>query len=230
MPPKCLFPEEKDIKNIYSQSFRKNLITVPSCDAHNLAKSHDDEYLMMCLSGKVGNNGVAYVHTATKGRRAMLRKPGMLKIVKNGVLKIGEGKFPFHIVDLDVHRISHSFEAIARALYFHEEGKNFNGECRVVSRIFFHPSEKKWSNFNIRACELIESEQPDWGINTKGENPQIFTYQFGPVDGFKCQIIALTFYEKTRVFVVLSSMTKEEIEKIKPKFKFINKIIFGDLE
>lgn len=46
VPPKCLFPESKDVKGIYDRSFRNNLITVPSCDKHNMKKSHDDEYLM----------------------------------------------------------------------------------------------------------------------------------------------------------------------------------------
>lgn len=31
VPPKCLFPESKDVNG---QNFRENLITVPSCDIH----------------------------------------------------------------------------------------------------------------------------------------------------------------------------------------------------
>jgi hypothetical protein len=31
VPPKCLFPEEKDVMDILNKSFRNNLITVPSC-------------------------------------------------------------------------------------------------------------------------------------------------------------------------------------------------------
>ena len=29
--------------------YRKNLITVPACDAHNLQKSKDDEYLQLLV-------------------------------------------------------------------------------------------------------------------------------------------------------------------------------------
>ena len=43
VPPACLFPEKKDSKDI---DFRKNLITVPSCEIHNSKKSDDDEFLM----------------------------------------------------------------------------------------------------------------------------------------------------------------------------------------
>lgn len=37
----------------------ENLITVPSCDEHNMQKSQLDEYLTVTLYGKVGNNGLA---------------------------------------------------------------------------------------------------------------------------------------------------------------------------
>jgi hypothetical protein len=230
VPPKCLFPEEKDVNQIYAQSFRKNLITVPSCDEHNMEKSHEDEYLMSCLSGIVGNNGVAFVHNATKVKRAIYRNPNIIKIIKKDILKIDGHKFPVLWVNFDVEKLMYSFEAIARALYFHEQNKNFGGECKIVSRIFTHPDAKKWSGFNIRATELIEKEQPYWETEIKGENTKIFTYQFSPIDGFKCQTLVLTFFEATKIYVILLGMTQEEIEKVRPKFSFINKVIFGDLK
>lgn len=39
VPPESLFPENKDIKMISNYSYRYNLITVPSCDEHNMSKS-----------------------------------------------------------------------------------------------------------------------------------------------------------------------------------------------
>ena len=38
VPPKCLFPEKKDIGD---DIYRQNLITVPSCDKHNTSKSQE---------------------------------------------------------------------------------------------------------------------------------------------------------------------------------------------
>lgn len=38
-PPKCIFPQLKDFPH---KNLRRNLITVPSCDRHNSAKSKDD--------------------------------------------------------------------------------------------------------------------------------------------------------------------------------------------
>jgi hypothetical protein len=230
VPPKCLFPEGKDITEIYDKSFRYNLITVPSCDEHNMEKSHDDEYLMACLSGRVGNNGVAYIHNATKVRRARDRNPNMIKVDDNDILQVDGKEYPVQWVTVDTLRLLHSFEAIARALYFYELNENFSGECRIASSIFTHPDDKKWSVFNLRAAKLIEKEQPHWGTEIKGDNSDIFTYQFSPVDGFKCQTLALNFYKATKVYVVLTSMTHEEIEQVRPKFDFITKAIFGDLE
>ena len=46
VPPQCLFPEKKDIG---TEKFRKDLITVPSCELHNTNKSKDDEFLMDAL-------------------------------------------------------------------------------------------------------------------------------------------------------------------------------------
>jgi hypothetical protein len=56
VPPQCLFSESKDIKEFYQQSFRLNLIKVPSCREHNLKRSKDDEYLMACLAARVGDS------------------------------------------------------------------------------------------------------------------------------------------------------------------------------
>jgi hypothetical protein len=43
IPPKCFFPEEKDIPK--GKNYRDNLITVPACKEHNLKTSKDDEYI-----------------------------------------------------------------------------------------------------------------------------------------------------------------------------------------
>lgn len=82
VPPKCLFPEDKDIKVVLDKNFRKDLIIVPSCDKHNLSKSNDDEYLMACLDVKVCNNAIAYIYTKTKLARSVRRNPNLLKIIK----------------------------------------------------------------------------------------------------------------------------------------------------
>lgn len=75
VPPKNLFPEARDFPG---RDFRQQLITVPSCDIHNLAKSQDDEFLMVCLAGLVGNNSIGYRHNMGKVDRTVRRSAGRL--------------------------------------------------------------------------------------------------------------------------------------------------------
>lgn len=46
VPPRCLFPAVQEI----GQDLRLNLITVPSCDAHNSHRSKDDEFLRTVIT------------------------------------------------------------------------------------------------------------------------------------------------------------------------------------
>jgi hypothetical protein len=72
-PPKCIFPEAKD--TLSGEDYRKNLITVPSCDAHNLARSKDDEYLLHVLAASITSNNVGLNQFLTKSRRAFDESP-----------------------------------------------------------------------------------------------------------------------------------------------------------
>ncbi len=70
VPPKCIFPELKDLPD---KDFRKSLITVPSCYEHNSKKSKDDEFLMVSLAGIFGNNSIGFKHKFSKVDRAIKR-------------------------------------------------------------------------------------------------------------------------------------------------------------
>jgi hypothetical protein len=43
VPPQCFFPKKKHLP-VGSKNYRRELITVPSCERHNTERSHDDEY------------------------------------------------------------------------------------------------------------------------------------------------------------------------------------------
>ena len=74
VPPKNLFPEQKDV----GKDYRQYLITVPSCEIHNNHKSKDDEFLMVSLAGIFGNNSIGYLHKFTKVNRAIRRTSNRL--------------------------------------------------------------------------------------------------------------------------------------------------------
>jgi hypothetical protein len=73
VPPKCLFPEQKDSPD--GKDYRKNLITVPSCDIHNSAKSQEDEYFLMYMATNAFANQAASLHQNTKLLRTLDYNP-----------------------------------------------------------------------------------------------------------------------------------------------------------
>ncbi|MFJ7746697.1 hypothetical protein [Peribacillus sp. NPDC097295] len=223
VPPKCIFPEDKDIKDFYKDSYRKNLIKVPSCDLHNIEKSSLDEYLMATLTSKVGNNWLAFIQTKTKLNRTLSRNKNLLNVKHSKMIDLGNNMFPVSIIEIDNKKLAYAFEAIARGLYFYENNKPYKGEIRVVSEIFNNEDYKEAMDFTNKTINLIEKEAVDWGTKVLGENPKIFTYQFSPVDGFNCQTLKLCFFEGIKVYVILNGMSEENRLKYQKSFEFIRK-------
>lgn len=227
VPPKCLFPELRDSKLYSNKNFRNNLITVPSCEEHNSKKFNDDEYLMTCLAGGVGNNNIAYYHNSTKVNRTRIRNKKIVDVLKDLNIKTKTRDFPVQIIEVDNSRLMNSFEAIARGLYFYEYQTIFLGECLSISELYLNPLVKEWINFTNKSIKLIEYERHLWNTDLKGKNKEVFSYQFGPIDEFDCQTLILTFYENIKVYVVLSKLTDQIIEENKERFKSDLKILFG---
>jgi hypothetical protein len=198
IPPKCLFPEKKDTEHIFNQSFREELITVPSCDLHNSKKSKDDEYLLVCLSAMVGNNDVALIHAYTKVKRTLAHSPGIINKIDDFIIKVGNRNFPISAIKVDNKRLRNSFEGIARGLYYNEYSSVFVGYLNIISTLFYvqNPSDQKSMDSNkfIEKCiDLIKKEQLSWNTEIKGSNPRVFKYQFSPKDGFNSQTVWLNF-------------------------------------
>ena len=79
VPPKCLFPEKKDLKDI-SLDLRKALIKVPSCVDHNCKKSGDDEYLFNVLSMTIQTGKYGLLNFESKVMRSWTRKDRISKL------------------------------------------------------------------------------------------------------------------------------------------------------
>ena len=209
IPPISIFPEQKDVNGI---DFRKNLITVPSCDLHNLKKSKDDEFLMACLAGIVGNNEVGFVQTKTKVSRAVKRREKLANFIikdpinfqiksENGII------FPLQYGSIDNKRLIKCFEHIAYGLYYHEFNKVFDGECGII------PSFLNYKDEEIEKVQEILKKQEEYQAKNwecKGENPEVFYYQIAPRDYLGFIILILTFYETAKVYV---SFRESDIEK-----------------
>lgn len=226
IPPKCLFPEKKDVEAILNKSYRNNLITVPSCDEHNLRKSHNDEYLMVHLASVVGNNSLAYLHTQTKVKRSLEYNRNLIDIERKGIIANRSSIFPVLIVNADSSKLIHSFESIARGLYYHEFHKVFKGKVTIISTLLKHPEYPDASVFIDESLHLIKREQKYWLSEVKGNNPEVFTYQISPTDDLGTFTIFLKFYESIEVYIIMSSFTKEDELMLKPLSQsFLNNAI-----
>lgn len=204
-PPKCLFPEQKDLPQ--GTDYRKNLIKVPSCDVHNTAKSKDDEYLLYILPASVGSNNVGLNQFLSKVQRAITRNSNLAK-------KLTEIHVPVSIqntttnnwsnsvaLKIDISRIQDSLEKTARAIYFYHTNKKHFGKVSVVGNFTLDLDD---ISLNTQAQELLAMAEPILCNQTiHGENPEVFTFKIVSIENVT--LIELTFYGSNKALAVLSN-------------------------
>jgi hypothetical protein len=204
VPPRNLFPESKDVSG---ENYRVNLITVPSCELHNLAKSNDDEFLMVSLAGIIGNNSIGYRHKLGKVDRAIRRSSNRLLdkvIIKKkevAVVEFAENKY-FEVIwgTPDVERLNKCFDHIVRGLHFHHFKVSFKGTIRVLLGYLKH-QENSQTNFNAFIKHKAEMELE--GRPCYGENKEVFFYQVTEKDQFGLYLFRLCFYGGLNIYAAL---------------------------
>ncbi|WPP51436.1 hypothetical protein [Catalinimonas niigatensis] len=212
VPPLCLFPEMKDSKGI---NFRKDLITVPSCDLHNSKKSDDDEFLMLSLSGLLKNNPVGNFHQLTKANRAIKRKnkdfieKEILRNHRYGKIQTTDGKF--RIISLgnpNIERLSKCLKHIAYGLFYQEFKERFNGELRMILEFIEYSDDniQTMKNFLKRRFELEKVLNSE----LKGNNPEVFYYQFHKPDEFGLIGLKIVFYGTAEAYFSFMEKSSKE--------------------
>jgi hypothetical protein len=206
VPPKCLFPEKKDLRS--GADLRKQLITVPSCDVHNTHKSADDEYLLYALATMICSNAVAENHVRTKIFRAIKRNPSLLNkfaetqapvMFEDPTIGIAQ---PTIAVRIDDQRFTSVLQKMSRALYFHHFKERWLNDVTVRPEFLLvidPASARKYNEPVERLAALADYYFQDIAFN--GANPDVFKYQV--VDGVKGvhKIMRLYFYEGSPVAV-----------------------------
>ena len=135
VPPVCLFPETRDTDS--NQDFRRNLITVPACADHNLAKSDDDEYFLWVLSTNLSANSVARQQVSTKLRRARERRPALgqaiLSETKEVTVVDSHSGTKHHAIEVPLNsaRFQRVLDLVALGLYRHHFCKRWQGSILV---------------------------------------------------------------------------------------------------
>lgn len=200
VPPQCLFPEQKDLPG---SNFRKNLITVPSCDTHNSKKSMDDEYLMFVLVAHFANNSVATRQFTTKILRALQKRTNLRKFYTGETkdcLLFGQKTMAFKV---DKERFDRGIDHIARGLYFHEFSNIWRGRIVIRSSALLalkgdnaKTKNKTTQDIAIHARILFKDVKP------KGEHPEVFQYQLHAEPDKDSLLIRMLFYEGVEILAV----------------------------
>jgi hypothetical protein len=177
VPPLCIFPEMKDMQD--GIDYRKNLITVPACDAHNLEKSADDEYLHLLVIHGYFNNRLAEKQFMTKWLRAISRKPALLAQLHRENTPVVVNGVESEAVTIDRDRFERSLEMIVRALHFHVFQERLLQPMRIHTTLLLDIESEVADmqnavvkNFCAGVRELVAEAAP------VGANPDIFWFKY----------------------------------------------------
>ena len=196
-----MFPENKDNNG---QWHRQNLITVPSCDRHNLLKSKDDEFLMVSTAGIIGNNSIGYQHKFGKVDRAIRRSSNRLleKVFlkkQHYIIKTNGNQF-FEIIwgTPDYDRLISCYEHISYGIFYHHFRRRFVGEVKILPGYLHKESE------NARVFNQFMRDKTDLELRGKekfGANQDVFYFQFTDKDEFGIFLLKICFYGGIDIYV-----------------------------
>lgn len=208
VPPKCLFPKQKDVTG--DVDLRRNLITVPSCEEHNLCKSEDDEYFLYVISMNLPANAIAQAHWSTKLKRAFERRPTLINSMLSNsedvnVMDRHTGRIYEAVrVDLNGSCFNKTLELIALGVYYHHIGERWVGNIRVHPDFIDFPHESNAADIVTNRRVLFDVAKKLFASAPQyGDNPKIFWYQVHKQpagDHLRC-LIRLGFYEGCTVTV-----------------------------
>jgi hypothetical protein len=226
------------LKDTGGTDFRRNLITVPSCDLHNLKKCKDDEFLLVSLAGIIGNNSVGYRHRLTKVNRALKRSAGrLLEAVyrrrEHFVIEAGANRFIEVIWGTPDHdRLVRCFTSIAYGLYFRQFGQRFRGAVKL-HMAFLRYSDANSASFSAFIKYKVATDLD--GAPRAGENPDAFYYQFEGPDEFGLHLVKMCFYGGVEVYAAFvpegtalpTNLALELIKRGLPTYVRVGDKVFG---
>ena len=208
VPPKCIFPELGDAAD--GTNHREQLLTVPSCPQHNLAKSSTDEYLLCVLAMSILNNPVGHAQATTKVLRALKRSPGLAERVlgKSRTLLVEDtvtGQVDETIAfKVDDQRIGGALEHIARGIHFHHFGERWPGKVQTLAEFLLVMGAPHAAERNERLQAARDSASALFTSSPKhGSNPGIFFYQALDDHNIPAKrIMRFSFYDGTKALAL----------------------------
>jgi hypothetical protein len=210
VPPKCLFPERKDLP--HGIDLRKNLFKVPSCDTHNSQKSHDDEYFLYILSGSFQINEVGRNLYRTKVRRSIKRNSSILEKIASTATSVSfkdsmsdrTGSMVNSVTyELDADRFNTIIDRLGRAIYFCHFKEKWLFSIKYQAE-FLLATQNPSDEANEKLKEITK-QADEWfsGVAFYGENPEVFKYQALETD--ISRKMRLHFYEGCKLLLIFNS-------------------------
>jgi len=194
IPPKCFFPGKGELP--LGRDCRINLITVPSCDLHNISKSGDDQYVLMVIVSHWQNNAVAYQHFSSKVLRAIARRPALRQFYIGEFVPAIVGGKPTAAFTIDRQRFDRSMARIASGLYFDEYGQQWRQELSVESPALLALGgvNREQRSEVLQALHVIPARHLG-GDPWRGDNPEIFQYRIYRDILANVLLVQMLFYE-----------------------------------
>ena len=205
VPPDCFFPSQRDLPDM--PNLRRNLITVPSCDEHNLKKSGDDEYLLAILLAHHENNPIAErMFNAKVINGALERRPHLARTHFRGLSPVLLGDSLGGRFFVDQPRFNTAMERIARGIYFYHYKKHNPLPCKILSPALTSVNSPRSSEVNAALQQWRRYSQPALaGVRRYGDNPSVFYYCALQREDAREAAIHLVFYEGVTVEVLFSN-------------------------
>lgn len=199
VPAACFFPESKDLP--LGVNLRRNLFKVPSCEVHNSAKSHDDQYLWQIILMTQGLNECGQRMVRTKVVRTITRRPALSRsIMSTGIAAY---QYDFDIgrwfattqVQFDGPRLRRTLDQFARALYFWHFKATWPGRVGIFESFARFGGTDRDRDFMTLWRRIIRNAAESMAsLPRLGDNQDAFYYQVMPSDGTPGRILLATFY------------------------------------
>jgi hypothetical protein len=162
VPPLSFFPE----------GYRNNLITVPSCAAHNKDNSLDVEYIRGKIVTSVDVNEVG-ASLIPKAIQSMIKSPGLMNaILDDAQLTTAGGEVTIE-TKLDTSRFEHIMRSIAYAIYYHDFKQTFPHEWQIfgMQLVANTTPDPIFIEIRLKLSRLLT-------VDKDTKNPKVFKYGF----------------------------------------------------
>lgn len=214
VPPKVFFPDKKYRLN--NTDYRKNLITVPSCDEHNSAKSNLDELLFTVITMSASSNKYGqYLFSEKAVDKVVFRSHHIFNSIfnstKSALISRDQEKSskPTLICNIDKNKLDDCFTHIAKGIYFYHFKQVYTHsiEIHYQFQIFTSANTEKM-NYELEEINRSINKMLS-AIEKHGENPDIFYYKILE-EKPETLLLQLSFYEFTKVDIFFNRTNKND--------------------